>query len=135
MQALFLGAGASFDCGLPLTWELTAEIRRWLTPERLAAYNAGWEARGAHWNDAVIARLNDLMADEDRHYEHILDCLARESQSVDYDFLQRDFRNAYIFFAQTVYAFLLERQANTALTWLNFRVVWISSLLMKGSDY
>ena len=111
MQALFLGAGASFDCGLPLTWELTAEIRRWLTPNRLAAYNAGWEARGAHWNEAVIARVNELMADEYRHYEHILDCLARDSQSADYDFLQRDFRNAYIFVAQTVYAFLLERQA------------------------
>ena len=98
MQALFLGAGASFDCGLPLTWELTAEIRRWLTPERLAAYNAGWEAQGAHWNDAVIAQVNEWIADEDRHYEQILEALAHKSQTADYDFLQRDYRQAYIFF-------------------------------------
>ena len=124
MQALFLGAGASFDCGLPLTWELTAEIRRWLTPERLAAYNAGWEAQGAHWNDAVIAQMNEWIADEDRHYEQILEALARKSQTADYDFLQRDYRQAYIFFAQTVYAFLLERQAK------NFR---FASVVLK--DY
>jgi hypothetical protein len=114
MQALFLGAGASFDCGLPLRWELTAEIRRWLTPERLAAYNAGWESQGQHWNHAVIDRLTELLADEDVHYEHLLKRLAQESQDAAYDFLQRDFRNAFIFLLQTVYAFLLERQAKNA---------------------
>lgn len=114
MQALFLGAGASFDCGLPLRWELTAEIRRWLTPARLAAYNAGWEAQGQHWNHAVIDRLTELLADEDVHYEHLLQRLARESQDAAYDFLQRDFHNAFIFLLQTVYAFLLERQAKNA---------------------
>lgn len=111
MQALFLGAGASFDCGLPLTWELTAEIQRWLTPERLEAYNAGWEAQGARWNEAVIARVNELVADDDQHYEQILAVLAHEAQTAPYDFLQRDYRSAYCFYAQTVYAFLLERQA------------------------
>lgn len=35
MKALFIGAGAAYDCGMPLVWELTAEIRRWLTPENL----------------------------------------------------------------------------------------------------
>lgn len=111
MQALFLGAGASFDCGLPLTWELTAEIQRWLTPERLAAYNAGWEEQGAHWNEVVIARLNELVADDERDYEQVLQVLAHESQTAAYDFLQRDFQQAYSFYAQIVYAFLLERQA------------------------
>jgi hypothetical protein len=111
MQALFLGAGASFDCGLPLTWELTAEIQRWLTPERLAAYNAGWEEQGVHWNERVIARINELVADEDRDYEQVLQILARESQTAAYEFLQRDYHQAYCFYAQIVYAFLLERQA------------------------
>lgn len=111
MQALFLGAGASFDCGLPLIWELTAEIRRWLTPERLDAYNRGWEEQGASWNSAVITRVNQLVADEDTHYEQILESLADDSQNASDAVLQQHYHQAYIFFAQAIYAFLLERQA------------------------
>jgi hypothetical protein len=33
MPALLLSAGASFDAGMPLVTELTAELRRWLTPQ------------------------------------------------------------------------------------------------------
>ncbi|WP_158547256.1 hypothetical protein [Burkholderia pseudomallei] len=39
MQALFLGAGSSYDCAMPLVSELTAEIKRWLTPDKIHEIN------------------------------------------------------------------------------------------------
>jgi hypothetical protein len=41
---LFLGAGASFECGMPLVWDLTAEIGAWLTSEKLKDLNCHWRA-------------------------------------------------------------------------------------------
>jgi hypothetical protein len=32
LTGLFLGAGASYEVGMPLVWELTEELFRWLTP-------------------------------------------------------------------------------------------------------
>ncbi len=40
MKALLLGAGASYELGLPLVWELTAEVKNWLTPEKMDWLNA-----------------------------------------------------------------------------------------------
>ena len=31
---LFLGAGAYYEVGMPLVWELTSELKAWLTPDR-----------------------------------------------------------------------------------------------------
>jgi hypothetical protein len=38
---LFLGAGASFEAGMPLVWDLTAQIKAWLTPENSRLLLAG----------------------------------------------------------------------------------------------
>ena len=43
---LLLGAGASYDLGMPLVQELTAELKRWLTPNKLEELNSGWRASG-----------------------------------------------------------------------------------------
>jgi hypothetical protein len=40
---LFLGAGASVEVGMPLVWELTEELKGWLTPETLRELNEGWK--------------------------------------------------------------------------------------------
>ena len=37
LTGLFLGAGASHEAGMPLVWELTAEIKNWLTAEKFAS--------------------------------------------------------------------------------------------------
>jgi hypothetical protein len=39
LTGLFLGAGASYEAGMPLVWELTAEIRNWLTADKLRELN------------------------------------------------------------------------------------------------
>jgi hypothetical protein len=38
---LFLGAGASFELGMPLVWHLTEELRGYLTPDNVRELNAG----------------------------------------------------------------------------------------------
>jgi len=52
---LLLGAGASAEAGMPLAWDLTAEIKAWLTPDMLRELNEGW--RGGGYSDAVIEDL------------------------------------------------------------------------------
>jgi hypothetical protein len=42
---LFLGAGASFELGMPLVWGLTAELKAWLTPAKLRELNESWRSR------------------------------------------------------------------------------------------
>jgi len=38
---------ASYEAGLPLVWELTHEIKKWLTPEKLREFNRGWRVQEA----------------------------------------------------------------------------------------
>ena len=54
MKGLFLGAGASFEAGMPPVWDLTAEIRNWLTEAKLRSLNAAWQAQGGGYPDEVI---------------------------------------------------------------------------------
>jgi hypothetical protein len=42
LTGLFLGAGASVEVGMPLVPELTAELKGWLTPDKLRELNAFW---------------------------------------------------------------------------------------------
>ncbi len=41
LTGLFLGACVSCEAGLPLVWELTDEIKKRLTPEKLQEFNQG----------------------------------------------------------------------------------------------
>ena len=68
---LFLGAGASFESGMPLVWDLTAEIKAWLTPEKLRELNTGWRAQGTGNPDAVISLVASLL-NPSMHYENVL---------------------------------------------------------------
>ena len=43
---LFLGAGASFELGMPLVRGLTGEFKGYFTPEHLRELNAGWRQQG-----------------------------------------------------------------------------------------
>jgi hypothetical protein len=66
---LFLGAGASFESGMPLVWDLT---EAWLTPEKLRELNTGWRAQGTGNPDAVIESLVASLLNPAMHYENIL---------------------------------------------------------------
>jgi hypothetical protein len=76
---LFLGAGASVELGLPLAWELTDELRRWLTPEKLCKFNEDWRKHGQGMNGEVITDFISVLVDPSLHYEQILGYLARIS--------------------------------------------------------
>jgi hypothetical protein len=69
---LLLGAGASFESGMPLVWDLSAEIRAWLTPEKLRALNEGWRTQGGGNPQEVIDTLVTSLLDGSMHYENIL---------------------------------------------------------------
>lgn len=75
MKALFLGAGASYDFGLPLVWELTAEIRNWLTPEKIDWINDQWKSQGGGRSQKVVELTKRLLGNKDLHYEAILGAL------------------------------------------------------------
>src|ERR1700744_4321008 len=72
LTGLFLGAGFSYEAGLPLVWDLTAELRNWLTPDKLRELNVGWRIQGGGYPDAVIAALAGVLIRPGLHYEAIL---------------------------------------------------------------
>jgi hypothetical protein len=113
MRALLLGAGASFDAGMPLVTELTAELRRWLTADKLLRFNSAWRAKGGGWSDGSTSMLLALLQNGSMHYEQIIGAIevefAREP-----DVRQRqDLHAAHGFLLQAVRGRLLERQIKT----------------------
>jgi hypothetical protein len=110
MQALFFGAGASYDCGMPLVWELTAELRRWLTTEKLISFNQTWQQRGGGWCDTVIIKLTQLLENKELHYENIIGALEVEMKRERDQLVRQHFHAANGFLLQAIYGLLLERQ-------------------------
>jgi uncharacterized membrane protein YgcG len=44
LTGLFLGAGASYEVGMPLVWEITSQFTTSLTTEKLRTFNSTWRA-------------------------------------------------------------------------------------------
>lgn len=72
VTGLFLGAGASYEAGMPLVWEITNEIKSWLTAAHLRELNEGWRIQGTGFSDTVIDDLISVLARPDMHYEAVL---------------------------------------------------------------
>ena len=72
LTGLLLGAGASFDVGMPLVWELDEEFKTWLTPEKLRSLNNKWRSYGNGYPDDAIDSLVKLLERKDMHYENVL---------------------------------------------------------------
>jgi hypothetical protein len=73
-----LGAGASYELGLPLVWELTGEIKKYLTIEKIQQLNGGWKQQGTGYSDYVIDILKQLISIDSMHYENIIGALEVE---------------------------------------------------------
>ena len=110
MKALFIGAGATYDCGMPLVWELTAEIRRWLTPEKLIAFNKNWKSQGGGWDQDVISCVVSLLENENLHYENIIGAIEVECSRERDQLKRQSYYAALGFLLQAVYGLLMERQ-------------------------
>ena len=110
MKALFIGAGATYDCGMPLVWELTAEIRRWLTPEKLISFNENWKSQGGGWDQDVVSCLVSLLENRNLHYENIIGAIEVECSREREQSKRQSYHAALGFLLQAVYGLLLERQ-------------------------
>lgn len=110
MKALFLGAGASYDCGMPLVWELTAELKRWLTPEKLISFNESWISQGGGLHHDVTSLMIRLLNNNELHYENIIGAIEVEcSRERDHN-KRQNYYSALAFLLQSVHGLLSERQ-------------------------
>jgi hypothetical protein len=110
LTGLFLGAGASFEAGMPLAWELTAEIKNWLTADKLRKLNAGWRAQGSGHSDVVIEDLASVLERPAMHYEAILGYM--EAQFRRQHALRQEYHSLYSWLVELVYHLLYVRQVS-----------------------
>ena len=66
LTGLLLGAGASYDIGMPLALELTKELKKWLTPAKLRWLNDVWQGQGAGYSEATVDDLASVLASTKR---------------------------------------------------------------------
>lgn len=109
LTGLLLGAGASYDLGMPLVWELTRELKSWLKPEKLRNLNLRWRSGGPGfgYQDSVIEDFASLLKREDMHYENLLGYLQVQSQR--HSSPVQSYNGLYMFLSDIVYALLQER--------------------------
>lgn len=74
-QGLFFGSGFSYEFGMPSIWELTKELRNYLTPKKLRTLNQSWRNQGGGHCDEVIQKVIKLLENDNIHYEDILGSL------------------------------------------------------------
>ena len=110
LTGLFLGAGASCEGGMPLAWELTAELKKWLTPEKLRSFNDSWRKQGGGHPDAVIDDFIGILVRPDLDYESILGHL--ETQFMRQSSVSKEYHGLYSWLVQMVYFILYLRHVN-----------------------
>lgn len=110
LTGLLLGAGASVEAGMPLAWDLTAEIKAWLTPDKLRELNEGWRRKGGGYSDAVIEDLATVLVRPELHYEAILGHL--ETQFRRQRTAPQEYHGLYSWTVELVYTLLFYRQVN-----------------------
>ncbi|MBD8705863.1 hypothetical protein IFT47_04365 [Pseudomonas sp. CFBP 13711] len=80
LTGLFIGAGASYDAGMPLVWELTTYLKSWLTPEKFRDFNRGWAIQGEGYPSEVVEDFLAAWATPELHYESVLGFLEVQSK-------------------------------------------------------
>lgn len=110
LTGLFLGSGASVEVGMPLVWELTEELKQWLTPNKLRELNAGWRVQGTGYPDAVIEDFASVLVCDVMHYESLLGYL--ETQSRRQLPLLQPYHGLYSLLVEVVYHILRLRHTN-----------------------
>lgn len=106
---LFLGAGASYEWGMPLTWPLTYELLAWLTPEKLRELNELWHAQGGALADEVLEDAMRLLRRTDMHFEALLGYLQTQAWRPQFQKYRRDYHMLYGKLAEIVYLLLYSR--------------------------
>jgi hypothetical protein len=130
---LFLGAGASFELGMPLVWDLTGELKAWLTPDKLRELNKSWRSQGGGYSDAVIDDLAIWLTLPQVHYESILGHM--ETQFRRASSPRQEYHGLYSWLVELVYFILYFRHVlNVPYIEHNLRFIeGIASLAAKHS--
>ena len=109
LTGLLLGAGASFDIGMPLVKELHRDLKRYMTPDKLQSGNLWQKSRGGGVPDEAIEVLVTLLHRYDLNYEHIIGNLeVRSHRTVE----QQGFSYLRDYMSESVYLLLLEWHEN-----------------------
>ena len=107
LTGLLLGAGASFDVGMPLASELTKELKNWLTPSKLLWLNDCWLQQGRGYSNTTINDLARILAFENMNYEHIAGYL--EVQKERQQLRSNEYHGLLAFLSEMIYVLLMER--------------------------
>ena len=112
LTGLFLGAGASAELGMPLVWQITRELKTWLSPDKLRTYNRGWREQGNGMADEVIEDFISFLMRPEMHYESLLGyletCYRRPTPH------RADYHHLYSWFVQMVSHLLRLRHTDLA---------------------
>ncbi|WP_147468282.1 hypothetical protein [Corallococcus interemptor] len=111
-MGLFLGAGASYEVGMPLVSELTSELRASITPDKLREINAHWRSNGAGYSDVVIEDLCRVLVLPNQHYESILGHLETQFRRNSPE--RDDYHGVYSWLVGVVYRMLYNRHVGNA---------------------
>jgi len=110
---LLLGAGASFELGMPLVRHLTAEFKGFFTPTHIRELNLGWKRQGGGFDDRVIEETIDVLTRRDLNYEAILGFLQTQHRRLGQtQHLARQYYDMYQRMVEIVYFLLLHRQVH-----------------------
>jgi hypothetical protein len=107
---LFLGAGASLELGMPLTWDLTAELRAWLKPDKLRGFNRAWQLQGGGYPAEVVEDFVSVLMTPGMHYESMLGYLQAQWRRLPR--FQHEYHGLYGWLVEMVYFILYYRQIN-----------------------
>ena len=110
LTGLFLGAGASYEIGMPLVPGLTEEICKWLTPEKLRALNVNWRSLGGGYQDRVLDDFISVLERPDQHYESLLGYLEVQFTRSSPD--SQEYHGLYSWLVDLVYHLLYWRHIN-----------------------
>jgi hypothetical protein len=108
--AWLIGAGFSYEFGMPLVSELTRELLSWLTPAKLRELNAGWTSRNDGHPPALIEEFASVLERGDLHYEQIIGWLQEEGLKPKRHKERRDLHKLAAMLQDCVGRLLLTRQ-------------------------
>ena len=109
LTGLLLGAGASYDVGMPLVDELDRDLKRYMSPERLRDANRRSRDHHTGVSDETIEDLVKLLHQSCMNYEHIIGNLEVRSHRTHTD---QGFHHLRESMSEWVYMFLLEWHVN-----------------------
>jgi hypothetical protein len=128
LTGLLLGAGASFEVGMPLVSDLTTELKQWLTPDKLRALNADWRSQGGGYLLDVIEDLVAVLPNPAMHYETVLGYLEAGYMRPGRNDVKQRYHGLYALMVEVVYALLYLRHVKNA-EYINYGLRYVDGII------